>query len=93
MSAPMLNDMPMAEVYVPTPIFVLVRFHRWDEILRLPPPNPKLAMTTAFWHFARGSAFAAKGQIAMAEAERRILETARKETPADAGVQLLFQQS
>jgi len=80
---PMLNDMPVAEVYVPTPIFVLVRFHRWDEILRLPPPNPKLAMTTAFWHFARGSAFAAKGQIGMAEAERRILETARTATPAD----------
>jgi tetratricopeptide (TPR) repeat protein len=81
---PMLNDMPVAEVYVATPIFVLVRFHRWDEILRLPPPNPRLGMTTAFWHFARGSAFAAKGQIAMAEDERRILETARKETPADA---------
>jgi tetratricopeptide (TPR) repeat protein len=82
---PMLNDMPVAEVYVPTPIFVLVRFHRWDEILRLPPPNPRLAMTTAFWHFARGSAFAAKGQIAMAEAERRILETARTETAAGLG--------
>jgi tetratricopeptide (TPR) repeat protein len=80
---PMLNDMPMAEVYVPTPIFVLVRFHRWDEILKLPPPNPKLAMTTAFWHFARGSAFAAKGEIAMAEAERKILEADLKETPAD----------
>jgi tetratricopeptide (TPR) repeat protein len=80
---PMLNDMPMAEVYVSTPILILVRFHRWDEILRLPPPNPKLAMTTAFWHFARGSAFAAMSQIARAEAERGILETARKATPAD----------
>jgi tetratricopeptide (TPR) repeat protein len=80
---PMLDDMPMAEVYVPTPIFVLVRFHRWDEVLRLPPPNPKLAMTTAFWHFARGSAFAAKGQNAMAQAERRTLETASKDTPAE----------
>jgi len=40
-------------------------------------------MTTAFWHFARGSAAAAKGQIGMAEAERRSLETARKEMPAD----------
>ncbi len=80
---PMVHDMPVAEVYLPTPIFVLVRFHRWDEVLKLPPPGPGLGMTTAFWHFARGSAFAAKGQIAMAEAERRILETARKETPAD----------
>jgi tetratricopeptide (TPR) repeat protein len=80
---PMLNDMPVAEIYVPTPIFVLVRFHRWDEILKLPPPDPKLAMTTAFWHFARGSSFVAKGQIVMAEAERRILETARQGTPDD----------
>ena len=80
---PMLHDMPIAEVYVPTPIFVLVRFHRWDEVLNIPPPNPDLAMTTAFWHFARGDAFATKGEIGMAEAERRILETARKEAPAD----------
>ena len=80
---PIVHDMPMAEVYVPTPIFVLVRFHRWDEVLKLPPPNPSVATTTAFWHFARGAAFAAKSQMAMAEAERKILETARKETPAD----------
>ena len=42
-----------------------------------------MAMTSAFWRFARGFAFAAKGQIATAEAERQILATARKETPAD----------
>ena len=81
--APILRDMPMAEGYVPYPIFVRVRFHRWDEVLKLPPPNASLSMTTAFWHFARGSAFAAKGLISMAEAERTILETARKQTPAD----------
>ncbi len=80
---PMLHDMPMAEMYAPYPIFVRVRFHRWDEVLKLSPPNRSLAMTTAFWHFARGSAFAAKGQIAMAEAERTILDTARNQTPTD----------
>jgi tetratricopeptide (TPR) repeat protein len=79
----MVAEMPMSEVYVPTPIFVLLRFHRWDEVLKLPPPNPGLVMTTAFWHFARGSAAAAKDQIGMAEVERRSLETARKEMPAD----------
>jgi len=90
---PMLREMPMAEVYVPTPIFVLVRFHRWDEVLKLPPPNPSLAMTTAFWHFARGAAFAAKGQLAMAEAERKILESARKETSADLEFSLFFNKA
>jgi tetratricopeptide (TPR) repeat protein len=81
--SPMLHDMPVAEVYAPTPIFVLVRFHHWDELLKLPAPHPSLAVTTAFWHFARGAALAAKNQIAMAEAERKILATAQKDTPAD----------
>jgi tetratricopeptide (TPR) repeat protein len=90
---PMLHDMPIAEVYVPTPIFVLVRFHRWDEVLNIPPPNPDLAMTTAFWHFARGDAFATKGEIGMAEAERRILETARKEAPADLEFSFFFNKA
>jgi tetratricopeptide (TPR) repeat protein len=80
---PMLHDMPVAEVYMPTPMFVLIRFHRWDEVLKLPSLNPGLATTTAFWHFARGAAFAAKSQIALAEAEQTILVKARKETPAD----------
>ena len=79
----MVASMPVFEVYVPTPMFVLLRFHRWDEVLQLPPPNPRLVMTNAFWHFSRGSAAAAKGQIGMAEAERKSLETARKEMPAD----------
>ena len=81
--APMLHEMPIAEMYAPYPIFVLVRFHRWDEVLKVPPPNPNLAMTTAFWHFARGAAFAAKSQIEMAEAERKTLEAAYRDTPAD----------
>jgi tetratricopeptide (TPR) repeat protein len=82
-AGPMIQDMPTAETYLPTPMFVLLRFHRWDEVLKLPPPNRSLAMTSAFWHFARGSAAAAKGQAGMAEAERRNLETARKDIPAD----------
>lgn len=78
----MIADMPMAEVYVPVPMFVLLRFQRWDEVMKTPPPDPNLTMTTAFWHFARGCAAAAKGQMGVAEAERRRLEDARKEMPA-----------
>ena len=81
--APMLHDMPVAEMYAPYPIFVLVRFHRWNEVLKLPSPDPSLSMTRAFWHFARGSAFAAKKEVAMAESERTILETEREQTPPD----------
>jgi tetratricopeptide (TPR) repeat protein len=72
--------MPESESYLPTPILVLVRFHRWDDILNSSPPEPTLAMTNALWHFARGSAAAAMGKIEMAEAERTVLETVRGKT-------------
>jgi len=88
-----LTNMSMAEVYVPTPMFVLARFHRWDEVLKLPPPDSNLAMTTAFWHFARGSAAAAKGQIEIAEIERRTLEAARRETPRDTEFSMFFNKA
>lgn len=78
-----LGDVSMVEPYVPAPIFILLRFHRWDEVLKLPPPDSKLAMTTAFWHFARGCGAAAKGQLGMAEMERQIVETMRKKMPVD----------
>lgn len=84
-AAPMLRDMPAAEVYVSYRIFVLLRFHRWNEILKLSAPDPNLAMTTAFWHFARGSAFAATGQLDMAQTQRKYLDDARSGAPADRG--------
>jgi len=77
---PLVGRMPEAESYLPTPIFVLVRFHRWDEILNSSPPEPNLVMTNALWHFARGSAAAAIGKIEMADAERTVLETVRGKT-------------
>jgi tetratricopeptide (TPR) repeat protein len=91
--APMVHDMPMAETYLPIPMLVLVRFHRWDDVLNLPQPNANLAMATALWHFARGSAAAAKGQLGMAEAERKNLEAARKEMPADMEFSFYFNKA
>jgi tetratricopeptide (TPR) repeat protein len=77
---PLGGRMPESESYLPTPILVLVRFHRWDEILNSSPPEPNLAMTNALWHFARGSAAAAMGKIEIAGAERTVLETVRGKT-------------
>jgi tetratricopeptide (TPR) repeat protein len=90
---PMVHDMPMAETYLPTTIFVLVRFRRWEEVLKLPAPDASLAMTTAFWHFGRGSAAAAKGQIGVAETERAALEAARQQTPADLEFSFFFNKA
>jgi len=62
-------------------------------VLALPTPNAGMAMTNALWHFARGSAFAAKGQIANAETERQILAIVRKETPVDMEFSFYFNKA
>ena len=67
--APQLKAMPMLEMFRPYPLISLVRFARWDEVLKEPKPDPSLKITTSFWHFARGSAYVAMKQTANAETE------------------------
>lgn len=76
---PLTSRMPELEVYLPTELFVLLRFNRWEEVLKLPKPEPELVMSTAFWHFGRGVARAAKGQRTQADAEHEALEAAHSE--------------
>src|SRR3990172_5183549 len=52
-AGPVVPQAPMGEFYLPTPLFVLLRFHRWDEILRTPAPDARWTTTTGLWHFAR----------------------------------------
>lgn len=63
---------------------VLKRFGRWDDVLAMPQPPGNLPITTAMWHFNRGLAFAAKGQIAQAEDEQKLFKTAAAKIPAGA---------
>jgi tetratricopeptide (TPR) repeat protein len=81
---PHVKDMPMLEVFLPTPTLILVRFHRWQDILALPAPDRQLQITTALWHFARGMASAAQGELADAEREQKAFLAAREAVPADA---------
>lgn len=46
-----------------------VRFGRWDEILAAPAPPEDLPHARGIWHYARGRALAATGDLAGAEAE------------------------
>ena len=81
--APRLAEMPMLEGFVVTPTFVMVRFRKWDEILKLLQPDSKNYGMTAAWHFARAMAHAARGQVTQAEAERKLFLDAVKLIPAD----------
>ncbi len=61
-----------------------MRFGRWDDILKAPKPQSFLPITTAMWRFARGVAYAAKGQIADAEHEQTAFRAAAAAVPEGA---------
>jgi tetratricopeptide (TPR) repeat protein len=73
----MVRKLPdLLEGFVATPLHVLIRFGRWDEILREPKPGPDFPATTAFWHYARGIAFSVKDKLDDAAREREAFEEA-----------------
>jgi len=51
------------------PLQMLVRFGRWDDILAIDAPAAELPHARALWHYARGRAFAAAGDVTRARAE------------------------
>jgi tetratricopeptide (TPR) repeat protein len=63
--------------YYVLPYYALVRFGRWEEILkRTPPPDVDLPYPQAMWHFARGTAYARTGRVEDARRELALLERA-----------------
>ena len=80
---PAVKAMPMLEGFLPTPMLVLVGFERWPDILKLPAPDPSLAMTTAVWHFARGLAQANLGNTAGAAEEQLAWQALVAQIPPD----------
>jgi tetratricopeptide (TPR) repeat protein len=73
----------LVEWYLPTQPWVLVRFGRWEEILKAPAPPKELAVLGTMWHYARGSAYAGLGRLKEAGAEREALASAIAALPAD----------
>ncbi|MEW2288851.1 hypothetical protein [Streptomyces sp. NPDC047841] len=77
---------PMAdwlEGFLAMRVHVLIRFGRWDDILRLPlPADARLyRVTTAMLRYARGVALAATGRTGEAETERALFHAAVARVP------------
>jgi tetratricopeptide (TPR) repeat protein len=81
--SPHAKDMPMLEFFLPTPILIQVRFHRWADILASPAPAADLRITRALWHFARGLALVAQDKTAAAQAELDALRKIQQAMPED----------
>lgn len=79
-----VKETPMLEMFLPAPTFVLLRFHRWKDLLALPAPQAGLPITGAVSRFARAAAHAALGNVSRAEEEMRAFGAARRKVPDDA---------
>jgi len=64
---------PQVQLYYFTPIATLLRFGKWDELLAEPLPAPDLKLDLVIAHLARGFAFANRGDMTNASAERGAL--------------------
>jgi len=80
---PHVKEMPPLEGFMTIPVAVEVRFHHWNEVLKMPAPDPSMKTATVFWHFGRGLAYAGTGKLAEAEAEYKIIADAEAATPPD----------
>ena len=83
---PALKDLPPVAMFLPVPTYVMVRFHKWDEILKLQEPDKGLGLHHAMWHWARGMAHAAQGDVMAANIDMKNFETVRQNAPEEAMV-------
>jgi len=59
-------------------------FGKWDALLAEPAPAPDRKYLQAVWHYLRGSAYVARGELSNAETELHVIEaTSRDESVKD----------
>lgn len=83
------GQLPFLQQFIMRPLQQQVRFGRWDEVLRTPQPAEDLPYSMGLWHFGRGIAFAATGDLRAAERELERVK-ALAQGPELAGVYLEF---
>ena len=70
----MVSVVPRLERYFTMPYFSLIRFGKWDEVLKEEKPDEDLLYATLMWHYARGMAFTNKGKMKKAKKELKLVE-------------------
>lgn len=71
------------EFYLPAPVFSLIRFGRWEDLLREPVPPKGLRVHEGMWRLGRGLASAAVGRVPGAEGEHFVLAGLAKQFRRD----------
>ncbi|MCI0354799.1 MAG: hypothetical protein L0099_07160, partial [Acidobacteria bacterium] len=81
--APHAPTMPDVESFMSAPLVADLRFHRWNDVLKMPEPPASWKITRMLWGYGRGMAFAATGRIADAERELVAVTEAERATPPE----------
>jgi tetratricopeptide (TPR) repeat protein len=68
------EQLPFVQGFLVVPYYALVRFGRWDDLIAEPKPAYETLFTRGIWHYARGTAFSAKGRANEARQELSALE-------------------
>ncbi|HEU4684432.1 MAG TPA: hypothetical protein VFS39_08025 [Nitrospira sp.] len=63
----------MKEHYLATRLYALIRFGRWEELLKEPPPPKGLRLLEGIWRLGRGLGLAATGRLPGAAGEHVVL--------------------
>jgi tetratricopeptide (TPR) repeat protein len=66
------------------PCKVLMRFGKWEELLKEPAPHGGLPLATALWHFTRASALTVLNRMDEARAEADVFRQAADKVPESA---------
>ena len=78
------KNVGMLQEMVPYYVLTLTTFGRWDDVLNEPLPPADMRFPTAMARYARGVAYAAKGDFANARVELDSVTAIDAATPADA---------
>ena len=76
----MIEQFPGVEFFHTIPMLALTQFGKWDELLAEPQPPEYLEFSNGIWHYVRATAFAKRGQLDEARAERSMLVPLRDAT-------------
>ena len=83
---PHAHMIPMLDAFIWTPIWVDLRFAKWDSILARPEPASELKISHLMWRYSRALAYAARKERAEAAAEHTLFGKEAAALPPDASI-------
>lgn len=83
MPGELVCSMPGFDFFLAGPLFVMVRFGMWDELLAESEPHEHHPVHRALYHHARGMALASRGRETEAQADLEAIRTIAATVPED----------